>query len=41
MMQTLLTQEIVILVFAAAFLTMTLSFTFDLLQTLKTMGDNE
>lgn len=41
MMTTLLTQENIILVFSAAFLTMTLAFTFELSKTISTMGDNE
>lgn len=39
MMTTILTQENIILTFAAALITMTISFTFELSHTIKKMGD--
>lgn len=40
MMETLLTQNNIILTFVAALLTITLSFTFELAHTLSKMGDS-
>ncbi len=40
MMETLLTQNNIILTFVASLLTITLSFTFELAHTLSKMGDS-
>lgn len=41
MMTTILTQENIVLVFAAVLLTLTLAFTFELARTISKMGDAE